>query len=206
MTTSLSLVLQGRPLERVTCDLVVVGGFAMERPLRGGAARLDWRLCGLLSDQIREENFSGERGEALLVATGGALRAPRALLLGLGQRDQYGPVMAQGVIAEGIGRCFELGVCRVAMAPLGIASSALPEYSASLIGGLREAARDRSGPFELEISVPSREHEAAQASLERAIRAIEPTQICLQVGLNEPADLGAPHPARPPGGSSTPRL
>ncbi len=204
---SLTLVIQGRPLERVTCDLALAGAFLTERPLRGGAARLDWRLCGLFSDQIRDQNFSGERGEALLVSTASALHAPRALLLGLGQRDQFGPVMAQGVIAEGMIRCFDLGAIRVGMTPLGIAATRLAEYSASVIGGLREALRDRSGPFEVVLSIPQSEHQAAAEALERAIRAIEPTSIRFQVGAADGLDSvnprrGGPGDALPQASSS----
>ena len=191
-SASLSLVIQGRPLERVTCDLALAGAFFAERPLRGGAARLDWRLCGLFSDQIRDENFLGARGEALLVSTPGALYAPRALLLGLGQRDQYGPVMAQGMIAEGMIRCFDLGAIRIGMAPLGIASNRLPEYSASVIGGLREALRDRSGAFELVLSIPHRAHQAAARALETAILAIEPSPIRFELAASDRLDSENP--------------
>ncbi|MCH2187820.1 hypothetical protein MK280_18345 [Myxococcota bacterium] len=202
---SLSLKIQGRPLERVSCDLAVAGAFLTERPLSGGAARLDWRLCGLFSEQIRDENFVGARGEALLVPTAGALQAPRALLLGLGERDQYGPVTAQSVIGEGMIRCFDLGAFRVGMAPLGIASNRLPEYSASLIGGLREALRDRSENFELVISIPDREHEAAAEALERAIRAIEPTPIRFQTGPADRLDAEDPRRGAPADGGPRPR-
>ena len=196
-SASLSLVIQGRPLERVTCDLALAGAFSAERPLRGGAARLDWRLRGLFSDQIRDECFLGERGEALLVSTSGALLAPRALLVGLGPRDQYGPVMAQGVIGEGMIRCFDLGAMRVGMAPLGIASNRLAEYAASVIGGLREALRDRSGDFELVLSIPHREHQAAAGALETAIRAIEPTPIRFELAASDRPDSENPRRGAP---------
>ena len=196
-SASLSLVIQGRPLERVACDLALAGAFSAERPLRGGAARLDWRLCGLFSDQIRDEFFLGERGEALLVPTTGALYAPRALLVGLGPRDEYGPVIAQSVIAEGMIRCFDLGATRIGMAPLGIASNRLPEYSASVIGGLREALRDRSGEFEVVLSIPHREREAAASALQTAIRAIEPTPIRFELAASNRLESENPRRGAP---------
>ena len=59
------IVLTARPLERVDSEIAVAGFFTDERPLRGGAARADWRLCGGLSRRIENGDLSGKSGEAV---------------------------------------------------------------------------------------------------------------------------------------------
>ena len=181
MTPLISVVLQARPLDRMPCDLALAGLFTTDRPLRSGAARLDWRLCGELSKQLMSEQITGESGDALLVSSGGALCAPRVLLLGLGDSDHYGPVVAQEAMADAMARCFALGVSRVAMTPLGVSSRDLPDHAASLIGGLLEASRDREDAFELTVAVATRHQDSAARALERAVKAVEPSKIRLQV-------------------------
>ena len=84
MTGILDLELGDEPLERSKVDLVVAGIFIDELPLRGGAGRVDWRLCGLVSDQILAGRIRGARGEALLIPSTGQLRSNRVMVLGLG--------------------------------------------------------------------------------------------------------------------------
>jgi hypothetical protein len=65
-------------------DALVVPVWSDVRPLRGAAGLLDWRLCGRLSQMLRDGRFSGKTGEKLLLAT---RRVPwqRVLVLGLGE-------------------------------------------------------------------------------------------------------------------------
>lgn len=62
-------------------DVLVVPIWSDIRPLRGPAGLLDWRLCGKLSQMIREGRVSGAAGEKLLLVTG---RVPWRRILGIG--------------------------------------------------------------------------------------------------------------------------
>lgn len=197
MTASVRIALEARPLERIRCDLAIAGLFTGDRPLRGGAARVDWRLCGLLSELLMSERLSGAPGDALLVPSTGALRAPRALIVGLGDRDGFRTAAAQQSMADAMGRCFGLGVGRVAMAPLGIASDDLPRHAAAVVGGLLEAARAVDAELELILTIPGRQHEAAASALERAIQALDPAPFTL---VREEPPLV--RPSRAPRGTS----
>ena len=84
MTGILDLELGSESLEKSAVDLAVVGIFSDEFPLRGGAGRVDWRLCGLVSDQLLAGRIRGSRGEALLIPSMGQLRARRVMVVGLG--------------------------------------------------------------------------------------------------------------------------
>ena len=78
MTVTWVIEMDDQPVERVRADLLVAPFFAGERPLRGAAGRLDWRLCGHLSEMLRRNAFDGAEGDLILVPTGASARAPRA--------------------------------------------------------------------------------------------------------------------------------
>ena len=86
MSRELEIEVDPASVERARADLVVVPLFSMERPLRGGAARADWRLCGKLSALLAAGRLAGAPGEAALLSTFGGLRTPLLLGLGVGGR------------------------------------------------------------------------------------------------------------------------
>jgi hypothetical protein len=55
-----------------------------ERPLKGTAGYVDWRLCGALSRVVRDGFFSGASGERLLLPSGGRIGMSRIFAVGLG--------------------------------------------------------------------------------------------------------------------------
>jgi hypothetical protein len=65
-------------------DALVVPVWSDVRPLRGAAGLLDWRLCGRLSQMIRDGKLAGTPGEKLLLVTS---RVPwqRVLAVGVGE-------------------------------------------------------------------------------------------------------------------------
>jgi hypothetical protein len=69
-------------------DLIAVAVWSDVRPLRGAAGLCDWRLCGALSQRLREQHFAAERGEKLLVPT---RRLPwrSVLAVGLGEAARF---------------------------------------------------------------------------------------------------------------------
>ena len=130
---TIQLILTANPLERAEGEVAVAGFFTDERPLRGGAARADWRLCGGLSRRIESGDLSGKSGEALLIGCGRALRAPRLMLLGLGDRHAFDQLRVSDETRAAVERCARLRCDRVALAPLGIAPDDVPRHAAALL-------------------------------------------------------------------------
>ena len=62
-----------------------------ERPLRGAAGYLDWRLCGALSRVLKDDFFTGRPDERLLMPTGGKVRRAAALRGGPGPQPLASP-------------------------------------------------------------------------------------------------------------------
>jgi hypothetical protein len=54
-----------------------------ERPLQGFAGFADWRMCGAISRAIRNGFYDGGADEALLLPSGGRVRAGRIFCFGL---------------------------------------------------------------------------------------------------------------------------
>ncbi|MCE2390073.1 MAG: hypothetical protein J4G09_01150 [Proteobacteria bacterium] len=82
----LELSLFADEVTEVPSETVVVLVPTDERPLRGDAARIDWRLDGQLSELLRLGYASGESGEAVLVPADLPLYAYRVLMVGVGAR------------------------------------------------------------------------------------------------------------------------
>jgi hypothetical protein len=78
------------PPDRVGVPALVLGLFRDERPPRGSAGIVDWRLNGYVSRLLRSDRVSGESRETTLIASQGRLRPSVVLLVGLGARSLYG--------------------------------------------------------------------------------------------------------------------
>jgi leucyl aminopeptidase len=175
------LALTPRPLERTQGEIAVVGFFADERPLRGGAARADWRLCGGLSRRIENGDLSGKSGEALLIGSGPALLAPRLLLMGLGERQHFDQLRVGDETQQALERCLKLGCTRVAFAPLGIASDDIPRHAGALVAGFHAAWQSARRPMTVHFCVPGREISAVERALTEAHKAANVSEITIRV-------------------------
>ena len=78
-----------RHLDEVAAEALALSVFADERPLRGAAGYVDWRLNGCLTRWITGGRFGGAFGEALLYPERGRLSFDRIVLFGLGPSEGY---------------------------------------------------------------------------------------------------------------------
>lgn len=176
---SIELGLTARPLERIVSEIAVAGFFADDRPLRGGAARADWRLCGGLSQRIGQGDVTGKSGEAMLVGCERALRSPRLLLVGLGDRRAFDRCRLTEETRDALLRCRRLALRRVALAPLGIAPDDLPRHAPSLLAGIVEAFEDCDEPVSLDLCVQRSEIPLVFRAFEAAFKAARSVPLTL---------------------------
>jgi hypothetical protein len=106
---------EGR-LDHADAELLVAPFFETHRPLRGPAARVDWRLCGLLSEQLAAGRARGARGEATLLATAGRFATPAVLAFGLGPKPGFGERDLRLAARDLVGCLAGLRLGRVALA------------------------------------------------------------------------------------------
>jgi hypothetical protein len=79
-----------RRLDTANVEICACSIWSDERPVRGLAGLLDWRLGGRISGLLKSGFFRGELGEALLVPGKPSLPFEKVLLLGLGERQAFG--------------------------------------------------------------------------------------------------------------------
>jgi hypothetical protein len=79
-----------RSLDETAAELCACSIWNDERPMRGLAGLLDWRLAGRLSAMQRSGFLHGKRGELLLVPGKPHLPFEKVLVLGLGARTAFG--------------------------------------------------------------------------------------------------------------------
>jgi hypothetical protein len=96
-------------------DTLVVPVWSDVRPLRGAAGLLDWRLCGRLSQMIRDGRLSGTAGEKLLFAT---RRVPwqRVLAMGVGESIAFDEDTFRSAAACCLDTLRRIGACSFAIA------------------------------------------------------------------------------------------
>jgi len=96
-------------------DALVVPVWSDVRPLRGAAGLLDWRLCGRLSQMIREGRVSGALHEKLLLVTN---RIPwrRVLAIGIGVSTAFDEDAFRSTIDCSLQALRGIGASSVAMA------------------------------------------------------------------------------------------
>jgi hypothetical protein len=70
-------------------DCLVLPVFKDDRPLRGAAGLVDWRLCGRLSRLLKTSRATADAGETMLMPPGRRLRFKRILWFGLGDAKGY---------------------------------------------------------------------------------------------------------------------
>jgi len=71
-------------LDQLACDTLVLWVFADQRPLRGLAGFVDWRLNGRLSALLKDDFFDGMRHEQMMTVTGGRIGVNRVVAMGAG--------------------------------------------------------------------------------------------------------------------------
>jgi len=215
MSAQLEVIPTEEPVERIEADLVAVGWHEDERPLRGGAGRIDWRLCGLVSSLVHERRVRGRPGEALLVPGGGRLGAPRALLVGMGPRAEADARQRARTVAGILRRALALRAEVVALEPPGPPSAELALHAEPVLEGALEALRGSDVRLALRIPVPEGESAAAARLLASASRDLPsgvkrsgvelllPSQAVLAAPSGSPQAPRARRQA-PPGAPSAP--
>lgn len=78
-----------KAFDKVPASCGVITTFQDERPLKGNASLLDWRLNGRLSKIMMKHRFEGKFGEVLLMPSEGRIFAKNILIVGLGEKRNF---------------------------------------------------------------------------------------------------------------------
>jgi hypothetical protein len=193
----LSVAVDVGAIERVACDAAVVSLFEGDRPLRGEAGRVDWRLCGALSRLLGRGILTGAVGEAALLPSQGRLRAARVLVLGLGDATGFGTVDAKVFARDAVLRLARLGTASVALGLPGHWLGLAPEgpCAGAILRGAVSALEESGLSLRLRLVVPESAAARALGGIEAALRSLGESAVSVQLTGREPVSM---HSARGP--------
>lgn len=180
MSAKLVLDVDTGPLERTRADVAVVYFFDSDRPLQSGAGRVDWRLCGQLSELLVAGKLNGESGESVLLQSGRGLAAPLLIGLGLGARNAFDAEACEALGAESARRAIDLGALSLAL-PLPDPQAGdleLEERVEALVTGALAAVAEREGELTLRLVPPAAELGRARKAVAALVsRASSPSAL-----------------------------
>lgn len=89
-----------RHIDELSAEVIACGVYRDERPLRGLAGLLDWRLAGRLSRLAKRGFLGGEVGELLALPVRPRLPFDKLLVAGLGPRAAFGDATFRQVLSR----------------------------------------------------------------------------------------------------------
>jgi len=162
-------------------DTILVPVPEDERPLRSDAGLVDWRLCGLISEQLRTGYVSGALGEAALLPGSRPLSPSRILLVGTGRPPARGG-------ARPILRAMRTAAGKLLMMKSPAALLACPgsidfaEDAVALLRGLVHGLAENQSDFGLHVILP--DGAAKERALLSALSEVVPGAHSWGVSLN----------------------
>lgn len=133
-----------RRLDQLRCDVLALSFFDEERPLRGAAGLVDWRLCGRLSRLLAAGRLDGRAGEVTLLPPRPRLPFDKLLLLGLGPRADFDEARYADALRRTFASLSSMKTHSVALALPGRATDTItPERAITCLLDLAPAAQDQ---------------------------------------------------------------
>lgn len=180
---ALAIEIETARLDQVVVDVLVTPFFACDRPLRGPAARADWRLCGLLSNRLQRSALTGRRGEAALFPTGGRMRTPLLLAVGLGDRSDFGEETLREVVRSATEQLIGLrsGIAGIALPGETVLRLDTRSASGRMLEGIAGALSERASALRLRLVVTPEEAGRARAGLLEAASRLSSTELAIRL-------------------------
>jgi hypothetical protein len=160
-----------RRIDEMNVELCATTIWNDERPIRGLAGLLDWRMGGRLSALLKAEFIRGELGETLLVPGKPLLPFDKVLVVGLGARAAFGEGTFRRSVMD-IARALEgMHVRRAVVELPGRASDAIqPERAVALVLDYLDASREHDTWWIVEDAAAQRRVAEHKADDRRRVR------------------------------------
>jgi hypothetical protein len=146
-----------RRFDEANVELCACAIWSDERPMRGFAGLLDWRLGGRLSALLKSDFFRGDLGETLLVPGKPWLPFEKVLVVGLGARSTFGDATFRRAVMGIAGALEGLRVRRAVVELPGRANGSIePERAVSLALEYLSASREHDAWWLVEDAAAQR--------------------------------------------------
>jgi hypothetical protein len=162
-----------RRLDSANVELCACAVWSDERPIRGLAGLLDWRLGGRISALLKSSFFGGELGDALLVPGKPYVPFEKVLLVGLGERSAFDDDRFRQGVLHVAGALEKLRIRRAVVELPGRASGAIePEPAITLTLECVGASPEHDTWWIVEPLADQKRTELRAAEERRRIRAV----------------------------------
>jgi hypothetical protein len=162
-----------RRLDEANVELCACTVWSDERPMRGLAGLLDWRLGGRLSALLRSGFLRGELGESLIVPGKPHVPFEKVLVMGLGRRAGFDDEAFKAAVLR-LARTFEgLRVRRAVLELPGRASDAIdPERAITFTLDALGSSAEHDVWWLIDTPAAQRRAEQRAADERRRVRAV----------------------------------
>jgi len=125
-------------IDRIETEAVVLPFFSDERPLKGAAGLIDWRMRGKISKLISEGRISGAKGESTLILPDYRISAKKILMTGLGDSSRFNEMELKEAGSKIIQQITHINVKEftVALPPKKLSSLESTDATGALIRGI----------------------------------------------------------------------
>ncbi|MDW7645738.1 MAG: M17 family peptidase N-terminal domain-containing protein [Desulfuromonadales bacterium] len=104
------------PADKLDGEVIVSFIFEDQKPVRGAAALLDWRLRGLLTKKLLDGFIGGEAGQRLAVLTDHRVSADWVMFFGGGKSQSLDTKKMESLARQALETVYRAGFRRVALA------------------------------------------------------------------------------------------
>lgn len=123
-----------RRLDLLVSDVMAVPISSVHRPPQGCAGLLDYRLAGRISHIIQSGALRGEIGDKVFVSGRPKLPFDKILLYGIGDLENWSPLLYAGLVDQLLSSLSELGVRRAVVELPGRAQDLItPEIATEIL-------------------------------------------------------------------------
>jgi leucyl aminopeptidase len=127
----MNTIVSATPITTIDSDALLVSVYPHPQRLGPVTARIDRELGGLITTLLERGDVRAGRGEITPLFPTSGVKAPRVLLVGLGDPSELTPEGVRHAAAEAARRARELGAQRIACAALGSSAATLTPAQAT---------------------------------------------------------------------------
>lgn len=97
----MQIEVSSNPVEKVSSDVIISFVFEDKKSYAPTESfiKLDKALASVLSQTLKLESFTGKEGSSVTVFTHGKILSPRVMVVGLGKKEEFTPVVLRKIIA-----------------------------------------------------------------------------------------------------------
>ncbi len=164
-----------QPVEELASECLVLFCHSDERPLRGAAGRVDWRLCGQLSALMVEEELTGALGQRLLVPVQDRrMGASRVLVLGVGESASSPRSQLRVGLEQALEVLAKLRLKRILLSfpESWLTPEVAPELARTLVRRVESGLKELEGPIAIKVKVNRESRMRFRDALRRELRGI----------------------------------